>query len=57
MGKSNTGARAAVGDDLAAVLPAGPWHKKTHLIKLNFVVACLVLFCMCTITTCDYFDD
>ncbi|KAK5999471.1 hypothetical protein QM012_005472 [Aureobasidium pullulans] len=44
MGKPGTGARAAVGDDLAAVLPAGPWHKKAHLIKLNFVVACLVLF-------------
>jgi hypothetical protein len=45
MGKSDAGARAAVGDDLAAVLPSGPWHKKAHLVKLNFVVACLVLFC------------
>lgn len=48
MGKRDAGARAAVGDDLAAVLPAGRWHKKAHLIKLNFVVGCLVLFCMCT---------
>lgn len=46
MGKADAGARAAVGDDLAAVLPDGPWHKKAHLVKLNFVVVSLVLFCM-----------
>lgn len=46
MGKPDASARAAIGGDLAAVLPSGPWHKKTHLIKLNFVVASLVLFCM-----------
>ncbi|THY13155.1 general substrate transporter [Aureobasidium pullulans] len=44
MGKADAGARAAVGDDLAAVLPDGPWHKKAHLVKLNFVVVSLVLF-------------
>lgn len=46
MGKPDTGARAAVGDELAAVLPEGPWYKMAHLLKLNFVVASLVLFCM-----------
>jgi hypothetical protein len=57
MGKSEAGARAAVGDELAAVLPAGPWHKKAHLIKLNFVVGCLVLFCMCLIPRIRLFDS
>ncbi|KAI5268137.1 general substrate transporter [Aureobasidium subglaciale] len=44
MGKAAAGARAAIGEELAAVLPEGPWYKQTHLIKLNFVVVSLVLF-------------
>jgi hypothetical protein len=36
-----------VGDELAAVLPedSEPWYKKAHLLKLNFVICSLVLFC------------
>ena len=43
--KTNTGAKSAVGDELAAVLPEGPWYKKGHLITLNFIIASLTLFC------------
>ena len=44
-GKSNVGAKSAVGDELAAVLPDIPWYKRSHLIRLNFIIASLTLFC------------
>lgn len=36
----------SVGAELAAVLPQDdtPWYKKSHLVKLNFSIFCLVLF-------------
>ncbi|KAH6997270.1 general substrate transporter [Ilyonectria destructans] len=35
-----------VGPELAAVLPQDglPWYKKSHLVRLNFSIICLVLF-------------
>lgn len=45
MGHSKNGSKAAVGDELAAVLPDGPWYKRDHLLKLNFCIISLVLFC------------
>ena len=37
----------AVGDELAAVLPqdAQPWYKQSHLLKLNFCIISLVMYC------------
>lgn len=39
----------AIGKDLLAVLPNDniPWWKKGHLIRLNFSILSLVLFCAC----------
>jgi hypothetical protein len=36
-----------VGDELASVLPkdSKPWYRKAHLLKLNFTILSLVLFC------------
>lgn len=45
--KSDVGAKSAVGDELAAVLPDVAWYKRSHLLKLNFVIASLTLFCKC----------
>lgn len=41
-----------VDDELAAVLPddSKPWYKKTHLLKLNFIICSLVLFCTSLLT-------
>ena len=37
----------SVGDDLAAVLPqdTSAWYTKRHLLKLNFCIFSLVMFC------------
>ena len=47
MGFSNANQSKSVGDDLAAVLPkdAGPWYSQRHLLKLNFCIFSLVMFC------------
>lgn len=36
----------SVGEGLSAVLPAddGPWYKKLHLIRLNFIILSLILY-------------
>jgi hypothetical protein len=47
MGFSAASQSKSVGDDLAAVLPqdAGAWYTKRHLLKLNFCIFSLVMFC------------
>lgn len=39
--------KKAIGDELLAVLPSDgrPWYTKGHLLKLNFCILSLVLFC------------
>lgn len=36
-----------VADTLASVLPSDgkPWYKQKHLLKLNFIILSLVMFC------------
>lgn len=47
MGFSAASQSKSVGNDLAAVLPqnSGPWYTKRHLLKLNFCIFSLVMFC------------
>jgi hypothetical protein len=47
MGFSAASQSKSVGDGLAAVLPkdAGAWYTKRHLLKLNFCILSLVMFC------------
>ena len=37
----------AVGDELATVLPkdSRPWYKQRHLLRLNFCIISLVMYC------------
>jgi hypothetical protein len=37
----------SVAQQLASVLPSDgkPWYRQTHLLKLNFIILSLVLFC------------
>jgi predicted KAP-like P-loop ATPase len=44
---SEAGSKLAVGDELAAVLPQDgkPWYKRGYLLKLNFIILSLVLYC------------
>jgi MFS family permease len=46
MGFTANPAKGSVTDELAGVLPQDglPWYKKSHLIKLNFIIGSLVLF-------------
>jgi hypothetical protein len=47
MGHSTTKAQrtASIDGDLAAIEPPGRWYTKPHLLKLNFCILSLVLFC------------
>ena len=44
---ANASKSKAVGDELAAVLPqdSRPWYKQRHLLKLNFCIISLVMYC------------
>ncbi|KAF3004452.1 hypothetical protein G7054_g7175 [Neopestalotiopsis clavispora] len=44
MGMGAAAGSKSVGDELAAVLPEGPWYKRPYLIRLNFSLISLVLF-------------
>lgn len=39
------------GGDLAAIEPPGPWYTKAHLVRLNFCILSLILFCEYTYDT------
>ena len=49
MGFSTAGASKSktVGDELVAVLPqdSRPWYKQRHLLRLNFCIISLVMYC------------
>lgn len=44
-GDSYDGGKAAVGDDMTALLLPGPWYKHGHLLKLNLCIFLLTLLC------------
>lgn len=44
MGMGAATGSKSVGAELAAVLPEGPWYKRSYLIRLNFSLVSLVLF-------------
>lgn len=46
IGKQYVGSKKAVGDELNALIPRdGPWYTKSHLLKLNFSILSLTLYC------------
>lgn len=46
---SNEKRSASIDGDLAAIVPPGPWYTKPHLLKLNFCMFSLVVFCTSTL--------
>lgn len=44
-GNSYDGGKAAVGDDMTALLLPGQWYKHGHLLKLNLCILLLTLLC------------
>lgn len=44
-GKADTTIHSMAADELTRVLPEGSWYKRGHMIKLNFCIISLVLFC------------
>ena len=52
MGVMNTKKSKTVGPELAAVLPQDgqPWYKNRGILKLNFCILSVVMFCKATFT-------